>query len=104
MIPTSYYGLGFLIYILIIMFTFKVYSKEKEIFKIFPLILIYLFYTGLSGYVINFTDLKGNIYEKIVEIFIYALVGAIFLFNHYETKIKENKNEELDEINKNNYD
>jgi uncharacterized membrane protein YczE len=93
MINTLFYGIGFLIYAYYTMLTLDIYSKKEEETNVFVLFIIFLFYSILIGYVINFLDNNEKFYVKIVEIGIYVIVNgiitAIHVFNYILPKDKE---------------
>ena len=89
MIKTSYFVLGFIVYIFYTMITFNVYAKKEGLVKFFIFFIIYIFYTILAGYVISFVDSNATFMEKLIEILVYSIVGGIFMLYHYESSIKK---------------
>ena len=89
MIDTIYFAIGFIVYIGFGIITFDVYAKKKELTKIFMLIFIYLFYTVLALYLINLVDRYADFIERLIQMAIYAVAGAIFLYSHYKTVIEK---------------
>lgn len=88
MIETKYYAIGFIVYLVYMIFTFNIYSKKREMSNFFILFAIFFYYTLLAGYIINLVDNSAEFYEKLVQIGIYAIGGALFLYLHYESNIK----------------
>jgi len=93
MIGTLYYAIGFIIYFAFCYVTFVVYSKKKEMSKMFILIFIYIYYTLLAGYVINLVDVNGNLFERLVQIAIYAIACGLMMMHYYSTVIKKEDDE-----------
>lgn len=101
MIETKYYALGFLIYIIYMIYTFNVYSKKQEMTKVLILFTIYFYYTILAAYIINLVDSNATFFEKVVQIGIYIIAGGLILFYHYENNIKINDNKMVNFKSKN---
>jgi len=90
MIDTLHYGIGFIIYVTFCLITFDAYSKKKEITKFFILIMIYVYYSILAIYVINFVDFNGTKIEIFFQSMIYLFGCGLYLFQHYNYVIKKN--------------
>jgi hypothetical protein len=95
MIPTLYYAIGFIVYIIFNIITFKTYSKKKEMTKKFVLYMIFLFYSLLAGYVISFVEKNAGatFLEISVQTVILILAGGLFLNFFYFDVIKDKEEE-----------
>ena len=94
MIPTLYYGLGFVVYVFFNIISFKTYSKKEGITKKFVLYMIFLYYSLLSAYVINLVDYVGNnSLEVMFQTLVFILAGGLFLNFFYIDIIKEKDQE-----------
>lgn len=90
MIDGLYFGLGFIIYMIFNILTFKAYSKKDGVTHKFILYLIFVYYSILSAYLINLVDFNGeNRFEVVLEIIIYILAGFLFLRFHFMDVILE---------------
>jgi len=96
MIDTVPFALGFLFYAWYSIFTFNVYSKKEGVTKAYILFLIYLYYTILAGYVISFVDSSASFMERFIQIGIYVIIGAIVMYYHYQSTIKEDNENYLE--------
>ncbi len=95
MIPTLYYAIGFIIYIIFNIITFKTYSKKDGITKKFILYIIFLFYSLLAGYVISFVENNsGALFSEImVQTIVLIFAGGLFLNFFYFDVIKDKEEE-----------
>lgn len=89
MINTVAFGVGFVVYVLFCLLTIDVYSKKKEINTMLVFPTIYVYYTILAAYVINFANVDALFWEKAIQVIIYALACAIVCFYYYENVIKQ---------------
>lgn len=93
MIEVKFYLIGFLIYIFFNFLTFNFYSKKEEITKKYILIFIYIYYGILASYIIylvDFSPLKDNFFEIVIQSLVYLIACAIFLFSYYKNIILKN--------------
>lgn len=90
MIDILPYGIGFVFYVSAIMFSFRFYlRKTREANSLenpFAMYFIYLYYTILAGYVINFVDSNEIFSVKFIQVAIYAIAAGGFLHVHYKTE------------------
>jgi len=92
MLNTYYYLIGFLIYTLFCMITFKVYSRTKdETEKKIGLIVVYVCYSLLAIYVINFSDRGASGFEIILQSLIYVITEGFFLWFYYNDVLIKNQ-------------
>ncbi|MFW5705004.1 MAG: hypothetical protein ACOCXG_04105 [Nanoarchaeota archaeon] len=99
MINIYAYGIGFLVYIFFCLFTFDAYSRRRQETKHFALIMIYLYYSILAAYLINWVEkgfLGGNTIIVIVETAVYMVAGGLILLNYYTGTIKSREDKEKD--------
>lgn len=101
MIEIKYYGFGFLVYLIYMLYTFNIYSKKEEITKGFILVIIYFYYTILASYIINLVDSNATLFEKIVQIGIYMIAAGLVLIYYYQKNIKINDNKMINFKSKN---
>lgn len=94
MIPTIYFGIGFIIYISYTIFTFETYLKKEDVNKFLVIIMIFSYYSLLAGYLIFLVD-DGSFMEKIIQTLIYIVIGAIFLYINYKDKINLHDNSQI---------
>jgi len=94
MIDTIHYTLGFLVYIIYCHVTFNVYLYKNDFSKFLTLIIIYVFYSILAGYIIFTVDLSGSGLEKIIQSMIYFIAGGFYLYFNFDSRVKI-KEEEL---------
>jgi len=83
-----FYFIGFCIYLGFCILTFEVYSKKKEMTKIFSLIFIYIYYSILAVYVINLININEIFMEKLVDILIFIISAGFLLSRYYKKHIK----------------
>lgn len=93
MIDIVPYGIGFLIYISFCLVTFDTYAKNEGKTNVAVLVLIFVYYSILAGYVINLVETLESTFVKTVEMLLYYIAGGIFLFFHYKNSIKINDEE-----------
>ncbi|MDA3856336.1 MAG: hypothetical protein PF569_08820 [Candidatus Woesearchaeota archaeon] len=92
MIDGLYFGLGFVVYMIFNILTFKTYSKKEGITHKFALYLIFVYYSILAAYLINTVDSTGeNMFEIILQIIIYVLAGFMFIRFYFMDVITENE-------------
>lgn len=85
MISLFTYTIGFLIYSLFCIITFNTFFKiEDEIKKKAGLLIIYIFYSLLIAYVIDFFDVSSNSTQKIFQILVYITAEGFFLWFYYK--------------------
>lgn len=101
MIETKYYALGFLIYVIYMIYTFNVYSKKEGLTKVLILATIYFYYTLLAAYIIYIVDKSASLFEQIVQVGIYMIAGGLILYYHYENNIKVKDDERVNYKSKN---
>lgn len=92
MISILPYSIGFIILMIYTIISFNIYLKGNYLNPQFILIVIFIFYTSLAYYVISFVDIKATLFEKLIQTIIYFLVGAIFLYYKYSSKLFKSKN------------
>lgn len=90
MIDALYYGSGFILYVVMTMLTINVYNKRTtKNPSVFPIYFIYIYYTLLASYVINFVDGDEIFLVKFAQMAIYAIAAGVFLFIHYKYILEE---------------
>lgn len=82
-----YFAIGFTVYLIFNIITFKVYSKKKEITKKYILFFIYVYYTILAGYLIQLVD--NNIWEIAIQTLLFTIAGGLYMIIYYRTVIVE---------------
>lgn len=94
MLATIPFTIGFFIYVIFNLLTIDYYSKIKVETKAQIIFFIYLYYTILAIYVINFTDSDGTFIVKLIECIIISVAGGVVIL-HYARNIvliREEKN------------
>lgn len=94
MIEISFYGFVFLIYCAFVLITFDMYSKKQEVTNPMVLVMIYVYYSILGGYVVSVMETTGDFFILFIEIAIYIIGCGLISFYYYGTAIKPR-----DEIN-----
>ena len=90
MINFVFFTIGFIIYLIFNVVTFKVYSKKQEATKKYILFFIYVYYTILGGYVIQLVDysvVNNNFLEIVLQIVIFAAAGGLYMVHYYNSII-----------------
>ncbi len=91
MIPTLFFGIGFLLYCLVILITIDIYSRNYEYPNTKAIALIYIYYSLLAVYVLNLVDPTGRLSEIFVQSMIYLVASAIVTLYYFDNVIKKRK-------------
>lgn len=103
MIDPLYFGIGFIVYVFFTVLTFDIFSRRKGETNIFILIFIYIYYSILAVYLINFVErglseilvYEYSIFEVIIQSMIYLVACAIYVSYYYKSTIRKRDKQEV---------
>lgn len=90
MIPVTPYAIGFLVYAIFCYSTINIYSKKEGFTPFLSLVMIYVYYSILAGYLIYVVDHQSSsgMMGVIVQSLIYWVACGILMYHHYNNVIK----------------
>lgn len=88
MIPLLILAVLFVVYSFFVIITIETFTQRKEINNQFTVPSFFFFYTILISYVINFVDISGTDFEKIIQTGIFAVGGGLVVLLYFKDRIK----------------
>ena len=83
MIEISFYGAVFLIYCAFTIITFDMYSRKMEVTNPLVLVMIFVYYSILAGYVVSVLETSSDFFVLIIEMLIYFIACGLISFYYY---------------------
>lgn len=93
MIEITLYGFVFLIYCGFTLVTFDMYSRKQEVTNPLVLVMIYVYYSILGGYLVSVMEVNNDFFILLIEISIYVIACGLLSFYYYGTTIKPRDDE-----------